>query len=175
MREVVLALLLATGSGGVESLTDKATDSDDCAGILPDSLPPSRSIITPHEADRVCGDVTVDGEGNVASLGGGRWTVVSRDGEILGSFSVGDAIPQPSGFQGATSLSCGDMPCLYHFHYNPDGTVRRMSYIGPGDACGGRIGRSIGGGSEFTRYCGAQFSLLIYDSDGSRVSDGVVF
>ena len=171
MGKIFLGLFLISTGTAIDS------GADDCDGILPNALPPSHSIVTPHRDGDACGYVTVDGGGNVASLGSGSWTVVSRDGDILGAFAVqSDVMPQPSGFQGvSTSVRCSvEDLCFYHYHFNPDGTVRARSYLGAGDACGGTIGRIVGGGSEVRRFCASQLSLLRFDSDGNLVSSGIV-
>ncbi len=181
-RSGVAALVVGIGLGGVAHSGSSAQpglgEGDDCAGIVPDALPESRSIVVPHRDGGVCRGPLVDGQGHLAVHGAGvGWSIFTWDGLLLGT--IRDNLhhvfnAQPSGFQGTLFQPHPKYPLNYLAHWNPDGSERNRSFIGAGDACGISLFPIIGGGSQGNRSCGIQDSLLRFDEDGQFVAGGPI-
>jgi len=188
----IALLLVSTACGG--SIKDsvgvqvRPGGGDDCAGILPGPLPESRSIVTPHQEEEVCGYVTVDQAGNIAGEASRvgwpevRWRVVNRDGFDLGSFTAQpDLMPQPSGFQGIW-WDCPS-PCLGNFvashsQWDPDGS-RRNDVAVAGELSTPYMERVQWGGSQvltiFSDFFGRlRLTLRRFDADGNLVRANVI-
>jgi len=192
MRIVVATMLMGLSCGRMAQeqsgavIDSRGVGGEDCAGILPPGLPDSRRTVTPHESYEVCGYVTVDGAGNLASEAArpnfpeGRWRVVTRDAVPLGAFRAGlDLIPQPNGFQG---LYWRDFPpgSAAHAQWDADGT-RRNEVAVSNDSGDPRSERVITGGSSVmnngyeTIGSGYRLSRWRFDADGQVVAAALDF
>ncbi len=162
-----------------------AGDADDCAGIPPDGLPESRTVVTPRRDGQVCGSVAVDGNGNVATEAGDeslrnvRWHIFNRDGDATGSFLAQLSLaPQPQGFQGF-ELELRDPifgPEAIHSHWDADGTRRTASRYSV-EFCAPSLQGMVSGGSQFLRECGAlggYYDVTRFDSVGQVVGRGSI-
>jgi len=152
----------------------------DCEGIVPGGLPESRTVVTPHPEGAVCGYVTVDGEGHVAteSSGGGllmySWYVFGRDADLVGSFrAMLTLMPQPSGFHGLEFELIDPIIGyhIYHSRFDPDGTQQTRINVA-GEFCTVQFERILGGGSQLLRECGSVggfLGLFKFDEAGQLI------
>ncbi len=169
------------GSGGGGGSPDGGTASDDCDGLMPDSVASPMQITTPASA---CGTSAMsDQAGNVALssnpfMGMMSWVTYDARGKTLGSFpAFGGIVARASGFQAVAVWTGVSAPMdLWHFWTRePDGSAKDPSISVGSDACGTGTYPSSAGGAIVLSICGSRTGdtrVIRFDDSGKQLYRG---
>ncbi|HEY6005355.1 MAG TPA: hypothetical protein VIV57_20925 [Anaeromyxobacter sp.] len=128
--------------GGASASLDLLDDAGDCAGLVPDRVPPPVLIRRSVPAGSACIGGTSDGTGAIAigardAAGATSWQAYAADGSARGLFAA-DAplLPEPSGWQAivASGPQGAEAPEVQVAAFAPDGAVARRETVSPDPA-----------------------------------------
>lgn len=130
----------AAGPGGAPSVSfERLDESGDCAGLVPDRVPPPIEIRRSVPAGWACIGGTSDGTGAVAvgardASGATSWQAYAADGSARSLFAVSPPLlSEPSGWHAVASSGPqgAEAPQVQVLAVAPDGAVTRREAVSP--------------------------------------------